>query len=173
MTESTARDLHLVKKALAIAALAIERQFGPFQSASDQPPARNFNRRRRQRFRQLDFGSASWAGEGWFGHGSCLGIAKARRAVKRPSRTRRQPCARTCNGSATPGTATPFMGTSPPCMTSLLGGRPRAGKSIEPAGLCICSGWRSPIGKMPLPPSFGAPPTRPRPTSELEASGHG
>ena len=32
----TARDVHLVKKALAIAVLAIERQPGPFQSASDQ-----------------------------------------------------------------------------------------------------------------------------------------
>ena len=30
------RDLHLVKKALAIAVLAIERQPGPLQSASDQ-----------------------------------------------------------------------------------------------------------------------------------------
>jgi ethanolamine utilization microcompartment shell protein EutL len=30
------RELHLVKKALAIAVLAIERQAGPFQSASDQ-----------------------------------------------------------------------------------------------------------------------------------------
>ena len=30
------RDLHLVKKALAIAVLAIERQPGPFQSVSDQ-----------------------------------------------------------------------------------------------------------------------------------------
>ena len=30
------RDLHLVKKALAIAVLAIERQPGPFQSLLDQ-----------------------------------------------------------------------------------------------------------------------------------------
>jgi hypothetical protein len=30
------RDLHLVKKALAIAVLAIERQPGPLESASDQ-----------------------------------------------------------------------------------------------------------------------------------------
>ncbi len=30
------RDLHLVKKAPAIAVLAIEREPGPFQSASDQ-----------------------------------------------------------------------------------------------------------------------------------------
>lgn len=30
------RDLHLVKKALAIAVLAIERQSGPLQSRSDQ-----------------------------------------------------------------------------------------------------------------------------------------
>ena len=36
MAEFTGRDLHLVKKALAIAALAIERQPGPLQSASDQ-----------------------------------------------------------------------------------------------------------------------------------------
>jgi hypothetical protein len=36
MPEFAARDLHLVKKALAIAVLAIERQPGPFQSASDQ-----------------------------------------------------------------------------------------------------------------------------------------
>jgi hypothetical protein len=36
MTEFTARDLHLVKKALAIAVLAIERQPGPFQPASDR-----------------------------------------------------------------------------------------------------------------------------------------
>lgn len=35
MAEFTARHLHLVKKALAIAVLAIERQPGPFQSASD------------------------------------------------------------------------------------------------------------------------------------------
>jgi hypothetical protein len=31
MTEFAARDLHLVKKALAIAVLAIERQLGPFR----------------------------------------------------------------------------------------------------------------------------------------------
>ncbi len=36
MAEFTGRDLHLEKKALAIAVLAIERQPGPFQSASDQ-----------------------------------------------------------------------------------------------------------------------------------------
>ncbi len=36
MATFTGRDLHLVKKALAIAVLAIERQPGPFQSASDQ-----------------------------------------------------------------------------------------------------------------------------------------
>lgn len=36
MAEFTGRDLHLVKKALAIAVLAIERQPGPFQSTSDQ-----------------------------------------------------------------------------------------------------------------------------------------
>jgi hypothetical protein len=36
MAEFTGRDLHLVKKALAIAVLAIERQPRPFQSASDQ-----------------------------------------------------------------------------------------------------------------------------------------
>ena len=36
MAESKARRLHLVKKALAIACLAIERQSGPFQSTSDQ-----------------------------------------------------------------------------------------------------------------------------------------
>lgn len=36
MAEFTGRDLHLVKKALSIAALTIERQPGPFQSASDQ-----------------------------------------------------------------------------------------------------------------------------------------
>lgn len=35
MAEFTGRDLHLVKKALAIAALAIEGQPGPFQSGSD------------------------------------------------------------------------------------------------------------------------------------------
>jgi hypothetical protein len=35
MAEFTGRDLHLVKKALAIAALAIEGQPGPFQSVSD------------------------------------------------------------------------------------------------------------------------------------------
>lgn len=35
MTEFTGRDLHLVKKALAIAALAIERMPGPLQSWSD------------------------------------------------------------------------------------------------------------------------------------------
>ncbi|WP_400766963.1 hypothetical protein [Methylosinus sporium] len=35
MVEFTGRDLHLVKKALAIAALAIEEQPGPFQSGSD------------------------------------------------------------------------------------------------------------------------------------------
>lgn len=36
MAEFRDRDLHLVKKALAIAVLAIERQPGPFQSQSDQ-----------------------------------------------------------------------------------------------------------------------------------------
>ncbi|GEC58455.1 hypothetical protein ABIF38_002893 [Bradyrhizobium japonicum] len=36
MAEFTERDLHLVKKALAIAVLAIERQPGPLQSVSDQ-----------------------------------------------------------------------------------------------------------------------------------------
>ncbi|ATQ55593.1 hypothetical protein [Paracoccus yeei] len=36
MLEFTGRELHLVKKSLAIAVLAIERQPGPFQSASDQ-----------------------------------------------------------------------------------------------------------------------------------------
>ena len=35
MAEFTGRDLHLVKKALAIAVLAIERMPGPFQSGSD------------------------------------------------------------------------------------------------------------------------------------------
>ena len=36
MAEVEDRDLHLVKKALAIAVLAIDRQPGPFQSLSDQ-----------------------------------------------------------------------------------------------------------------------------------------
>ena len=36
MEEFTGRDLHPVTKVLAIAVLAIERQPGPFQSASDQ-----------------------------------------------------------------------------------------------------------------------------------------
>lgn len=36
MTTIERRDLHLVKKALAIAVLAIERQRGPLQSRSDQ-----------------------------------------------------------------------------------------------------------------------------------------
>ena len=36
MAEIILRDLHLVKKALAIAVLVIERQPGPFQSSSDQ-----------------------------------------------------------------------------------------------------------------------------------------
>lgn len=36
MTTFAGRELHLVKKALAIAVLAIERQPGPFQSMSDQ-----------------------------------------------------------------------------------------------------------------------------------------
>ncbi len=36
MVEFVDRDLHLVKKALAIAVVAIERQPGPFQSTSDQ-----------------------------------------------------------------------------------------------------------------------------------------
>jgi len=35
MAEFSGRDLHLVKKALAIAVLAIERMPGPFQSGSD------------------------------------------------------------------------------------------------------------------------------------------
>ncbi|TPG38928.1 hypothetical protein EAH79_14295 [Sphingomonas koreensis] len=35
MTEFSGRDLHLVKKALAIAVLAVERMPGPFQSGSD------------------------------------------------------------------------------------------------------------------------------------------
>lgn len=36
MAEFKDRDLHLVKKALAIAVLAIERQPSPFQSVADQ-----------------------------------------------------------------------------------------------------------------------------------------
>ena len=36
MAEFTGRKLHLVKKALAIANLAIEQRPGPFQSVSDQ-----------------------------------------------------------------------------------------------------------------------------------------
>jgi hypothetical protein len=36
MAKLSDRDMHLVKKALAIAVLAIERQPGPFQSLSDQ-----------------------------------------------------------------------------------------------------------------------------------------
>jgi hypothetical protein len=36
VAEFVLRELHLVKKALAIAVLAIERQPGPFQSLSDQ-----------------------------------------------------------------------------------------------------------------------------------------
>jgi hypothetical protein len=36
VTTLDGRELHLVKKALAIAVLAIERQPGPFQSMSDQ-----------------------------------------------------------------------------------------------------------------------------------------
>jgi hypothetical protein len=36
MTEFAARDLHLAKKALAIAVLAIERRSGPLRSSSDQ-----------------------------------------------------------------------------------------------------------------------------------------
>ena len=36
MAEVVDRELHLVKKALAIAVLAIERRPGPFQSLSDQ-----------------------------------------------------------------------------------------------------------------------------------------
>jgi hypothetical protein len=36
MSELSGRDLHLVKKALAIAVLAIGRQPGQFQSTSDQ-----------------------------------------------------------------------------------------------------------------------------------------
>jgi hypothetical protein len=36
MAEFILRDLHLVKEALAIAVLAIERQPGPYQSFSDQ-----------------------------------------------------------------------------------------------------------------------------------------
>ncbi len=36
IAEFTGRDLHPVTKVLAIAVLAIERQPGPFQSASDQ-----------------------------------------------------------------------------------------------------------------------------------------
>ena len=36
MAEFTGRDLHLLKKALAIAVLVIERQPAPFRSVSDQ-----------------------------------------------------------------------------------------------------------------------------------------
>ncbi len=36
MADLKGRDLHLVKKALAIATLAISRQPGPFQSSSDR-----------------------------------------------------------------------------------------------------------------------------------------
>ena len=38
--EFRGRDLHLVKKALAIAVLAIERMPGPFQSGSDMTDMR-------------------------------------------------------------------------------------------------------------------------------------
>jgi hypothetical protein len=37
-------------------------------------PAGDFDQRRRQRLRQLDLRSATWAGEGWFGHDVYLGI---------------------------------------------------------------------------------------------------
>lgn len=36
MPEFDPRDMHLIKKALAISILAIERMDGPFQSVSDQ-----------------------------------------------------------------------------------------------------------------------------------------
>ena len=36
MTEITDRDMHLIKKSLAVAVLARERQPGPFQSSSDK-----------------------------------------------------------------------------------------------------------------------------------------
>jgi hypothetical protein len=36
MAELIGRELHLIKKALAISVLAMERRPGPFQSASDQ-----------------------------------------------------------------------------------------------------------------------------------------
>jgi hypothetical protein len=42
MAQFKDRDLHLVKKALAIAVLEIERQPGPFQSASDQAGMKAF-----------------------------------------------------------------------------------------------------------------------------------
>jgi hypothetical protein len=58
-------------------------------------------------------------------------------------------------------------------MTSWLCGRRRAGKLTGLAGLCACNGWKCLIGKTPSPPSFGAPPTRPRPTNGRGASGRG
>jgi hypothetical protein len=47
MAGFTDRQLYLVKKALAIAVLAIERQDGPFQSTSDQAESQIELRRRR------------------------------------------------------------------------------------------------------------------------------
>jgi hypothetical protein len=41
------------------------------------------------------------------------------------------------------------------------------------AGPWVCSGWECLIGKTRSPPSFGAPPTRPRPTSVPGANGAG
>jgi hypothetical protein len=75
-------------------------------------------------------------------------------------------------GTARPAeTATRSTRTSPPCMISWRGGRRTAGRSTGPAALCACTGWRSLIGKMPLPLLSGPPPTRRRPTNEPGASG--
>jgi hypothetical protein len=47
------------------------------------------------------------------------------------------------------------------------------GNTVPPRELRACSGRQCLSGKTHSPPSFGAPPTRPRPTSERGASGAG
>jgi hypothetical protein len=45
------------------------------------------------------------------------------------------------------------------------------GKSTELVALCAYNEWTALLVRIPLPPLFGAPPTRPRPTSVLGANG--
>jgi hypothetical protein len=71
------------------------------------------------------------------------------------------------------GTATRFMRTSVQSTAWWPGGPRKAGRSTGLDGPCAYEGWRSLIGKTPSPPSFDAPPTRPRLTNGPGANGAG